>query len=144
MKKAASKKRASAKAPPLRLKAKAPPPFPFVLDLLESIELRTKPMFGCLALYQGEKIVLILRDKQDHPRDSGVWIATVPEHHASLQKDFPSMRSIEIFGPGPTAWQNLPSDSPDFEESVERVCRMVLRSDPRVGKVPQGRRKKKR
>jgi hypothetical protein len=122
-----------------------PPPFPFVLEMLEPIEPLRRSMFGCLALYVGEKIVLILREKEDHPRDNGVWIATTSEHHASLKKDFPSMRSIELFGTeGPTSWQNLPADALDFEESAERVCKMVIKGDSRIGKIPKRKKLKKK
>lgn len=118
-------------------------PFEFVLDHLLDLDLVQKSMFGCTALYLGPKILLILRDKDNHIEDNGVWLATVEEHHASLQKDFPSMRSIALFGGGPTAWQNLPADAEDFEPSVVRACEFILKKDPRIGKIPAKRRKKK-
>ena len=34
-------------------------PHMFVLDALSELEPRTNPMFGCLAVYVGEKIVLV-------------------------------------------------------------------------------------
>src|SRR5215831_12577927 len=40
-------------------------PHEFVLEALAGLAPRTHPMFGCLAVYVGEKIVLILRDKRD-------------------------------------------------------------------------------
>ncbi|MGE0615324.1 MAG: hypothetical protein AB7P04_06765, partial [Bacteriovoracia bacterium] len=96
-------------------------PFEFVLDALERISPRTNPMFGCTAVYHGEMIVLILRVKEDGTVDNGVWLATTGEHNACLQKDFPSMRSIALFGPGPTGWLVLPTDAPDFEEAALRA-----------------------
>src|SRR5215472_16997425 len=45
-----------------------PIPHEFVLDALAPISPWTRPMFGCLAVYVDEKIVLILRDKQRAPR----------------------------------------------------------------------------
>ncbi len=100
-------------------------------------------MFGCLAIYVGDKIVLILRDKQDDTTDNGVWLATTVEHHASLQRDFPNMRSIKVFGKDVTGWQVLPADAPDFEETAMRACELVAAKDPRIGKVPGNRRAKK-
>jgi len=100
-------------------------------------------MFGCYAVYVGEKIVLILRNRNDHPDDNGVWIATTPEHHSGLKTMFPHMRSIQLLGEKTTSWQNLPSTSPDFEERVMDACDLILRNDPRIGKVPQKKRKKK-
>jgi hypothetical protein len=117
--------------------------FPFVLDALEAANPYTKPMFGCIAVYVGEKIVLILRDRESSPEDNGVWIATTKEHHESLQKDFPSMRSIYMFADGgPTGWQVLPASSEDFEESAMKACEFILRKDPRIGNVPKAKKPK--
>lgn len=98
-------------------------------------------MFGCYAIYVGEKIVLILRDRKDHPSDNGVWIATTEEHYPELKKIFPNMRSVRLLGGKKTAWQNIPKTAPDFEASVMRACELVLRNDPRVGKIPQRKKK---
>ncbi len=121
-------------------KRKKPIPFEFVLELLENIDPRIKPMFGCHAIYNGEKIVLILRDRADHPADNGVWLATTSEHHPSLKKIFPNMRSLKLFGEGPTGWQVLPADSEDFEESVTTACELVIKGDLRIGKIPKAKK----
>jgi hypothetical protein len=117
-------------------------PFEFVLDALEPLEIATRPMFGCTAVYAGEKIVMVLRDKGPTDPDNGVWLATTAEHHASLGKEFASMRSITVFGPGVTGWQVLPEGADDFEESVLRACAMVHAGDARIGKVPARKKKK--
>jgi hypothetical protein len=125
------------------LKIKKAPPHSFVLDALERLAPTTRHMFGCLAVYVGEKIVLVLREKEDYPEDNGVWLGTTHEHHASLKREFPSMRSIGFLGEGgPTGWQNLPSEDPGFEEQALHSCELVLRGDPRIGKVPKARKKK--
>lgn len=116
-------------------------PFDFVLDELADLGPWTRPMFGCTAVYVEEKIVLVLRDKGDP--DTGVWIATAKEHHASLRQELPGMRSIEVLGAGETAWQVLRADADDFEESVLRACALVLAGDPRVGKVPKSKKRKR-
>lgn len=124
---------------------KKPIPYSFVLDELVSLEPYTKPMFGCTAVYVGDKIVLILRDKKPKNADNGVWIATTAEHHVSLKKDIPSMRSIKIFSEkGPSGWQNIPSGSTSFEEDVLKVCSLVLAGDERVGKIPNRKKSKKK
>jgi hypothetical protein len=87
-----------------------------------------------------EKIVLILRDRRDHLSDNGVWLATSEEHHASLRREFPSMRTIQLLGKKETHWQVLPAEAPDFEESAMRACELVLARDPRIGRVPAPRR----
>jgi hypothetical protein len=124
----------------LRAKPRSRVPHEFVLDALEPLSPVTKPMFGCLAVYAKEKIVLILRDRADHRADNGVWLATSEEHHAALQREFPSMRSIQLFGTPVTHWQVLPADATDFEESAMHACELVLARDPRIGRVPARRR----
>lgn len=115
-------------------------PHEFVLEAIASLSPMTRPMFGCLAIYVGEKIVLILRDKPKFEADNGVWLATTQEHHASLQREFPNMRSIGVLGAKVTGWQILPSDAPDFEESALRACELVLAGDERIGKIPGTRK----
>ena len=146
-------------------------PFDFILDLLSPLSLseRTpserrgdggealtvKPMFGCHAIYSGEKIMLIVRKKEDHTDANGVWIATGKEHHASLKKELPSMQSVYILSDGKgetgpegieTNWQMIHQDADDFEESVTKICEMILKGDERIGKLrplPKGRKNKK-
>lgn len=125
-----------------RVKPRKAIPYEFVLDALAQVGPRTNPMFGCLAIYVGEKIVLVLRDKRAPDADNGVWLATTPEHHASLRRDFPNMRSIAVFGKPVTGWQVLPADAPDFEEAALHACELVIAGDPRIGKVPKPRRSK--
>src|SRR5271157_1135886 len=115
-------------------------PHRFVLDAIAALSPTVRPMFGCLAVYVGDKIVLILRDKGDKTADNGVWLATTEEHHDSLRREFPNMRSIQGLGKGVTGWQVLPADAPDFEEAALRACDLILARDPRIGKAPRARR----
>jgi hypothetical protein len=117
-----------------------PVPHAFVLDAIASLSPYTRPMFGCLAVYVKDKIVLILRDKPTSASDNGVWLATTREHHNSLRGEFPNMRSIQVLGKPVTGWQVLPADAPDFEAAALRACELVLVGDPRIGKVPGVRR----
>ena len=112
-------------------------PFDFVLEQLYSVNPVVKPMFGCYAVYVRSKIVLILRNKESFNQDNGVWLATNYEHHESLHKDFPSMRSIKLFGGNGSGWQNLPYEAADFEEAVLKACSLILRGDRRIGKEPK-------
>jgi len=124
-------------------------PFSFVLEELEDSRLaprlRTRPMFGSLGVYIDEKIVFILRKKQDTKtlRDNGVWMATVPEHNPSLRGDFPTSRPVELFEArgrkGFSGWLNLPENEEGFEEAALRACRLVIDTDPRIGKIPKSR-----
>ena len=116
------------------------PPHEFVLDALETLSPVTRPMFGCLAVYVKDKIVLILRDRPGDT-DNGVWLATTEDHHESLRREFPHLRSIRLFGTPITSWQVLPANAVDFEASAMRACELVLARDPRIGKVPSARRR---
>jgi hypothetical protein len=116
-------------------------PHEFVLDALASLGPTTRPMFGCLAVYVEDKIVLILREREDSQADNGVWLATAAEHHASLQRLLPPMRSIQLFGRGVTHWQVIPTDAPDFERTALAACALIMAADPRIGKVPKRRLK---
>ena len=115
-------------------------PHEFVLDAIAPLSPETRSMFGCLAVYVQDKIVLILRDKRDGTADNGVWLATTEEHHQSLRREFPNMRSIQVLGKKVTGWQVLSADTKDFEEAAMRACELVLAGDPRIGKVPGARR----
>lgn len=119
-------------------------PFEFVIESLTSLNPKVKPMFGSFAVYVGEKIMLVLRDRESHEEANGVWLATSKEHHASLKKDFPSMCSVYILSDGKTEteWQMLPLSSDDFESSVNRACELILRGDKRIGRIPKPRKKR--
>ena len=118
-------------------------PYSFVLDNLYPAEVTVRPMFGCHAVYIGPRIVLILRKRREHRSDNGVWMATSEEHHRSLKKEFPAMRSIGLLGNGPTNWQVIPESSRDFESSVLLACALILKGDPRIGTPPKPKGRKK-
>ena len=123
-----------------RVKPHKAVPFEFVLDALSALSPYTRPLFGCLAVYVQDKIMLVLRDKRTSTVDNGVWLATTREHHESLRRDFPGMRSIKVLGKEVTGWQVLPADAPEFEEAALRACELILAGDPRIGKGPGARR----
>lgn len=128
------------------MKLKKTPPYEFVIEALESARPIVKPMFGGYGVYVGEKIVLIFYRRPDPTKeqwkDTGIWICTTQEHHASLKYDFPAMRSIAMFSDGgPSGWQTLPEEDPGFEEAALLVCRLILEGDPRIGKIPKPKRK---
>ena len=124
------------------VKQRKPIPHEFVLEAIAPLSPTTRPMFGCLAVYVKDRIVLILRDKDKRGQtaDNGVWLATTEEHHQSLRREFPNMRSIKVLRKKVTGWQVLPADAEDFEEAAQRACELVLAGDPRIGKVPGARR----
>jgi hypothetical protein len=121
-------------------------PFEFVFDYLHPLEITIKPMFGCHAIYANGKIFFILRKRDDHLEANGIWMATSKEHHQSLKKEFPNMKSVYILSDGKkeTDWQMIHEDDDDFEESAIKICEMVLRRDSRIGKIPKSKKKKVR
>ena len=94
-------------------------------------------MFGMFAIYSEEKILLILRDRKVDPERNGLWIATTRVHLQSLQKDLPSLCPVSSLKKDSfeSGWQMLPADSSDFEPMVIKVCEMILKRDPRIGKT---------
>jgi hypothetical protein len=104
-----------------RVKRRRNVPHEFVLETLSQLSARTNPMFGCLAVNVGEKIVLMLRDKREGTADNGIWLATTAEHQESLRREFPNMRATQIFAKKVTGWQVLPVDA-------------------RIGKIPKERK----
>ncbi len=125
------------------VKKRRPVPHEFVLEALATLAPTTRLMFGCTAVYVGEKIVLILRDRHPADADNGVWLATTEAHHESLRLDFPNMRSISVFGKDVTGWQVLPADASDFEETALLACELIAARDPRIGKVPKARKSRR-
>jgi hypothetical protein len=113
-----------------------------VLEQLDSADPVIRPMFGCYAIYVRGRLVLILRLRDQHKHDNGVWLATSEEFHAELKLIFPCLRSIRLLGKK-SAWQNIPVNTEDFETFVMKACEMILKNDPRIGKVtkPKNRRK---
>ena len=110
-------------------------PFNFVLEQLQRLHPLVKPMFGCHAIYIGEEMMLVLRKKKNIDSDNGVWLASAKDHHKELKKILPSLRSISIFGTGESDWQIIPEDSDHFEEEVMAACDLILKRDPRIGKI---------
>lgn len=118
-------------------------PFDFVLDDLMPLDVTLKPMFGMWAIYAGEKIMLILRQREDQPEKNGVWVATSEEHHKSLKNALPSLRSIFTYegSDKDTEWQLLPVEADDFEASVGKVCELIKNGDRRIGRIPKAKTK---
>jgi hypothetical protein len=127
----------------LKMKPRKALPFEFVLEALGSTPITTRAMFGCHAIYVGEKVVLMLRQKEYDTDDNGVWIATKPEHHESLRREFPHLRPIRLMGGKIASFQNLPAEAPDFEEAAVRACELIRAKDARIGNVPKRKQKQK-
>jgi hypothetical protein len=134
-------------------KLKKSPAFSFVLEELNDSPLaeriRTRPMFGSHAVYVDRKIVFILRQRNNPNtmRDNGIWVAMLPEFTESVRAEFPALRPIELFAArsktGFAGWLNLPDTDDSFEESALALCRLLIRGDHRLGKIPKAKSPRK-
>jgi hypothetical protein len=115
-------------------------PHDFVLQHLEALAPTTNPMFGCTAVYVGERIVFILRGRGD--TDDGVWVAYEPEREAEVMAALPTLTVIAAI-PRARGWRKLAQSLPSFEEDVQRACAMVQEGDSMLGKVPARKRRAK-
>jgi hypothetical protein len=119
------------------------PPYPFVLDALAPLHPEVRRMFSGFAVYTGNLLILMLRDHATSVRDNGLWLVLsedTPPHDPTLHRDFPSLRRIELLGGKITHWLLIPSDSPTFETESLHACDLLLRRDPRLGRIPKSRR----
>ena len=121
-----------------------------LLDYFDSRRLDMKAMFGCHSVYLDSKIIFILRKKDDDKtsRDNGIWVALSGEEAMSLKEKFSSLRPLEMFQPKTpkkdsklafSNWLNLPESEVDFEESAMELCQLVIRADPRIGRLPKAK-----
>jgi hypothetical protein len=119
-------------------------PFEFIFDYLLPIETTVKPYFGMFAIYSGEKLLLMLRERDNEPEMNGIWIATAKGGHESLKKELPALRRFSGLKETDSGngWQMIPVTADDFEETAIRVCELIARRDPRIGKIPPMKRKK--
>ncbi len=119
------------------------PPHAFIVDALAPAHPEVRRLFSGFGIYIGDKIVLMLRDRPKFPEDNGVWIvlseSTDPTDKA-LRKEFPSLRKIGLLGGKIGHWLLIPSDGENFESEALRACELILRRDPRIGRVPVSRR----
>ena len=115
------------------------PPHSFVLEALADLEPTTRSMFGAVAVYLGEKIVFILRNNPRETHANGVWIALATADGENLRSEFPNMQPVHILRKDIRGWCLLPARADDFEESALHACDLVLKRDPRIGKVPKGK-----
>ena len=118
------------------LNAKKKIPFAFALEELDALSPAIKPMFGGVAVYTGEKMILFLYDQEKWPDFRGVSLATTPDHYRSLALEFSSTRDADPQKIGKHPWLLIPAGAVDFEEQVLKACEMILNGDERIGRGP--------
>ena len=128
---------------PRTAKPKPKPPFPFVLDALAPLHPEVRRMFSGFAVYSGDRLICMLRDHSESPRDNGFWLVlseTTNPADRTLRREFPSLRSIELLGGMIRHWLLIPVDGSNFETEALHACDLLLRHDPRLGRIPKSRR----
>lgn len=128
---------------PRPAKAKPKPPHAFVVEALAPLNPEVRRMFSGFAVYIGNKVCLMLREHAKSPQDNGVWLVLadgVDPADPSLRREFPSLRKIELLGNKIDHWLLIPSDGPNFESEALRASDLLLRRDPRLGRIPASRR----
>lgn len=128
-------------------KAKKRVPHEFVVEALAEAHPEVRRMFSGYAVYLGNRLALMLRDHADSPQDNGVWLVLAegvnpadPSTRQGLRREFPSLRTIELLGGAIGHWLLIPSDGAEFESEALHACELLLRRDPRLGRVPKSRR----
>lgn len=113
-------------------------PWPWITDALRELPDATeRRMFGCHAFYKEGKMVMVLTGEGDEPWN-GVCLCTDRAHHPSLLVDFPALVPHPVLG----KWLYVSCEHPDFENTVEKLLRLVATNDPRPGVEPKPKRRK--
>lgn len=113
--------------------------FPFVLDALAPLGVETRPLFGSTAVYVGEEVLFILREKGDD--DDGVWVAFDPPNEAAALRALPRLAPIACL-PKVRCWRKLAASSPQFEADVREAIRLAAQPERPIGKIPTRARAK--
>jgi hypothetical protein len=108
-------------------------PFDFVFDYLPD-SIVVKKMFGMHYIYLGRKLMLMLRKRNNEPGMNGIWVATNKKHHQSLKADAPGLAPLFIDDDWHSNWLQLKDDDEVFEDAVIKVCELISRGDPRLGR----------
>lgn len=113
--------------------------YEFVLELLAGLPISTRAMFGSTAVYVGEQVVFILRQRGDG--DDGVWLAFEPGREEEVQRALPRLARIDAL-PNVRNWRKLAASEPSFEDDVQEACALV-RAGGLLGKTPDRQKAKK-
>ncbi|WP_341319553.1 hypothetical protein WN982_37320 [Paraburkholderia sp. IMGN_8] len=92
-----------------------------------------KRMFGSDAAYIDGLLCLVVADR-DEPWN-GLLVCTSQERHAALIDEMPALQPHPVLG----KWLYVPQDDPAFESTAEKMTKLVLARDWRVGVEPKPR-----
>jgi hypothetical protein len=96
-----------------------------------------RSMFGAKAVYLHGLMMLCFCASDEPWR--GILICTDRERHAALMNEFPSLTPHPVLA----KWLYLPESAADFETTGTKLLRLARQRDPRVGIVPQSKKRAK-
>jgi hypothetical protein len=94
-------------------------------------------MFGTKVVYLDGKLMLCFASKEEPWR--GLLVCVERESHASLISQFPALSPHPIL----PKWLYLPESRDGFERVAEQLVALVGQRDPRMGVIPQPKKKRK-
>jgi hypothetical protein len=94
-----------------------------------------RPMFGTKAVYLGGRLMLCFCTGAEPWR--GVLVCTDHAQHASLRTEFAELAPHPIL----PKWLYLPETADRFEAVAVRLVELARRRDPRLGVLPQKKRR---
>jgi hypothetical protein len=94
-----------------------------------------RSMFGTKAVYLDGKLMLCFCAGQEPW--CGLLVCTAREHHAALRADFPDLSPHPIL----PKWLYLPEGADSFERTARRLVGLARSRDPRLGVIPDPRKK---
>jgi hypothetical protein len=100
----------------------------------------TKRMFGGLAVYLFGRMMLLYVEPTRTGRWKwhGVLICTDPARQPAIVAEFPQLAPHDVL----KKWLYLDSRDEDFEGSMRRIARAIIRDDPRFGIRPDSKKEK--
>ena len=103
--------------------------------LVEEASFVLRPMFGSLGCYLHGRLMLILADRR--PPWRGLLVPTERAAQASLRAELPALHVHAVL----SKWLHLPEAAEDFEAVGERLVRLALLNDARLGVEPRPKRR---
>ncbi len=110
-------------------------PYSFVLQYLHPVRPAIKQILGCYALVHNQKLLLLLRERDNQPEFNGVFVATEPKFFDELQNEIHSSNMEFDIDGAPHSWLFISEDLNDFEAKVQKACDLIKAGDNRIGKT---------
>jgi len=109
-------------------------PYDFILRYLYPVRPQVRKMLGCYGLVAENKLIILLRERENQPEFNGVFIATKPEFYDELTQELHSSNMEFDLDGAPHTWLFISEDLPDFDEKIKKACELIKSGDVRIGK----------